>query len=82
MIQLDIPKTTTSVSEIFRVLEKEKENYNILYYTVSQNTLETVRKAILLHELEKMMFLMTKKMCFFFYYFGSKHTLGVIIMSA
>ena len=48
MIQLDIPKTTTSVSEIFRVLEKEKENYNILYYTVSQNTLETVRKALLL----------------------------------
>ena len=42
VIQLDIPKQTTSVSEIFRVLEREKENYNILYYTVSQNTLETV----------------------------------------
>ena len=42
MIQLDIPKEMATVSEIFRVLEKEKEHYNILYYTVSQNTLETV----------------------------------------
>ncbi|XP_052268700.1 uncharacterized protein LOC127870080 [Dreissena polymorpha] len=42
VIQLDIPRESVSVAEMFSVLEREKNNYNIKYYTVSQTTLETV----------------------------------------
>ncbi|KAH3873422.1 hypothetical protein DPMN_036657 [Dreissena polymorpha] len=42
VIQLDIPRESVSVAEMFSVLEREKNNYNIEYYTVSQTTLETI----------------------------------------
>jgi len=42
VIQLDIPRGLVSVADMFAVLEREKAAYNILYYTVSQTTLDTV----------------------------------------
>ncbi|KAL3877830.1 hypothetical protein ACJMK2_035474 [Sinanodonta woodiana] len=42
VVQLDIPRETTQISQIFKALETEKHNYNIKYYTVSQTTLETI----------------------------------------
>lgn len=42
VVQLDIPKHSVRVADVFAVLEQEKGDYNIVYYTVSQTTLETV----------------------------------------
>ncbi|KAL3877832.1 hypothetical protein ACJMK2_035476, partial [Sinanodonta woodiana] len=42
VVQLDIPREAARISQIFRALEREKYNYNIMYYTVSQTTLETI----------------------------------------
>lgn len=42
VIQLDVPRDSISIGDMFQVLEQEKANYNIMYYTVSQITLDTV----------------------------------------
>jgi len=42
VIQLDIPRESISIGDMFDVLEREKAEYNIMYYTVSQITLDTV----------------------------------------
>ncbi|KAK3588930.1 hypothetical protein CHS0354_023690 [Potamilus streckersoni] len=42
VVELDIPRETARISQIFKTLETEKHYYNITYYTVSQTTLETV----------------------------------------
>ncbi|KAK3588921.1 hypothetical protein CHS0354_023682 [Potamilus streckersoni] len=42
VVEFDIPRETASISQIFKALETEKHNYNIIYYTVSQTTLETI----------------------------------------
>lgn len=43
VVQLDIPTDAITIADLFGILENEKNNYNILYYTVSQTTLDTVR---------------------------------------
>ncbi|KAL4240022.1 ATP-binding cassette sub- A member 12 [Mactra antiquata] len=42
VVQLDLPKQSVKVSELFGILEQEKTDYNIVYYTVSQTTLDTI----------------------------------------
>ncbi|KAL5018720.1 hypothetical protein ScPMuIL_004442 [Solemya velum] len=42
VIEISIPRDSTSVANIFGVLEQQKNNYNIQYYSVSQTTLNTV----------------------------------------
>ena len=42
VVQLDIPREALNIADMFGILEQEKANFNILYYTVSQTTLDTV----------------------------------------
>lgn len=42
VLQIDIPKGSTNVGNIIYVLEREKQNYHITHYSVSQTTLDNV----------------------------------------
>ncbi|WAQ96399.1 ABCAC-like protein [Mya arenaria] len=42
VIQMDMPRDSVSVADMFAILEREKATYNIQYYTVSQTTLDTI----------------------------------------
>lgn len=42
VIEINIPRDSTSVADIFGIMEQEKNNYQIQYYSVSQTTLNTV----------------------------------------
>lgn len=42
VILLHIPKESIGVAELFGILEREKRENNILYYTVCQTTLDTI----------------------------------------
>lgn len=42
VVQVDMPRSSMTVSDIYEILEREKAKYNILYYSVSQTTLDTV----------------------------------------